>query len=53
MGRSILHMPTSQATKIDREKPSEEYLKMIREGLMRGWGNECVSTGLYDEAGIS
>ncbi|NON61172.1 gamma-glutamylcyclotransferase [Acidianus sp. RZ1] len=27
-------------------KPSEEYLKIIREGLGRLWGRDCISTGL-------
>lgn len=28
------------------EKPSEEYVKAIVEGVRRGWGDKCISTGL-------
>ncbi|BFH72601.1 gamma-glutamylcyclotransferase [Sulfurisphaera javensis] len=30
----------------NQEKPSEEYLSLIIQGLKRGWGNNCISSGL-------
>ncbi len=30
----------------DERDPSNEYVEIIREGLKRGWGNSCISTGL-------
>ena len=27
-------------------KPSEEYLNLIKQGLKKGWGNNCITSGL-------
>lgn len=41
--------------KENRKEPSKEYIKIIKDGIKRGWGNECISSGLeeYDDPGIT